>query len=53
MAASAPAPAEKAMSLEYILLEVCKGEEMKKSTPVTESVLQSAHEMLAILEGEH
>lgn len=40
------------MSLADILHDIGKMEEMKKSTPVTAAVLQSALKMSAVLEGE-
>ena len=42
---------EKTVSFAHILLDIYKEEEMKKHTPVTEAVLQSAQELTAILEG--
>ena len=41
------------MSLAEVLVEICKEEELKKSTPITEAILQSAHEILALLEGKN
>ena len=40
------------MSLAEVLAEICKEDELKKSTPVTETIIQSAHKMLALLEGK-
>jgi len=43
----------RSMALSDILLEICKLEKMKKTTPVMENVFHSAHRVLEILrEGE-
>lgn len=44
--------AEKTVSLADILQDVCKMEELKKSSPVTKAVLKNAQDMLAMLDGE-